>query len=364
MITFSSPRQEYKALHADIDSAITRVLDKGNFVLGCEVERFEQLFSSYVSADFCVGVGNGLDALTLSLMALDIGAGDQVIVPSHTFFATWLAVVRIGATPVCVDVDASTFLIRADRIQEKITRSTKAIIPVHLYGNVADIDMISRIAADCGIDVVEDAAQAHGSVYKGRRVGSHSRLVAWSFYPTKNLGCLGDGGAVTTSDPVLAHKLRLLRNYGSVEKYRHELLGLNSRLDELQAAVLSVKLQSLDNWNARRRFIAHFYNKNIKNSLVQLPDVLSNQVQSWHLYVVRCRSRDGLMGHLRDRGIPTLIHYAVPPSMQPALRFSSVFGSPSPVANDLAATVLSLPMHPFLTDGEIDHIVSSVNSFK
>jgi len=363
LIKFSDPLSEYLETKCEIDNAIAQVLNDGNYILGDQVNRFEYEFSRYVSAKYCVGVGNGLDALTLSLQALNIGNGDEVIVPAHTFFATWLAVLRLGAIPVGVEVEELTYTLNPDLIENKITKRTRAIIPVHLYGNPCHLDLIQKIANKHGLFVIEDAAQAHGTTYNDRKIGAHSHLIAWSFYPTKNLGCFGDGGAITTNDKALADTIKSLRNYGSSEKYVHDHQGANSRLDEIQAAILNVKIKHLDRWNSMRKNVANFYTSAINKNIVQLPHLSSTNSQSWHLFVIRSNSRDRLKLHLDNFGIPTLIHYPIPPFRQQAVRSLAINNSEFKLEDCIANTVLSLPMHPFLTEDDLKRIANAINSF-
>lgn len=364
MIKFADPLSEYLNLRAEIDANISRVLLSGNYVLGAFVEDFETQFSSYVGSSHCVGVGSGLDALVLALKALDIGEGDEVLVPTHTFFATWLAVLNVGAIPIGVQVRKDSFTIDPDSIEAKINHRTRAIIPVHLYGNSCEMDEILFLAKKYRLYVIEDAAQAHGAKYKGRRIGAHGDLVAWSFYPTKNLGCFGDGGALTTDNPQIATKLRALRNYGSTEKYIHDYLGLNSRLDEIQAAVLTVKLSQLDELNSKRAKIAEYYFQNICNASITLPKILLNQTQVWHLYVIQCEQRDKLKNHLQKLGIPSLIHYPIIPAKQTSI--SNLAQSSTYFFDEagLTSKILSLPMHPFLTQCDLYTIVQAINTFQ
>lgn len=364
MIKFADPLSEYHNLRAEIDANISRVLLSGNYVLGAYVENFETQFSSYVGSSHCVGVGSGLDALVLALKALDIGEGDEVLVPSHTFFATWLAVLNVGAIPIGVQVRKDTFTIDPDSIEAKINHRTRAIIPVHLYGNSCEMDEILFLAKKYRLYVVEDAAQAHGAQYKGRRIGAHGDLIAWSFYPTKNLGCFGDGGALTTDNAQIATKLRALRNYGSTEKYIHDYLGLNSRLDEIQAAILTVKLSHLDALNSKRAQIAEYYFQNIYNASVTLPKILLNQTQVWHLYVIQCEQRDKLKNHLQELGIPSLIHYPIIPANQTSILNLAQSSTNFVDDTGLTSKILSLPMHPFLSQRDLYTIVQAINTFQ
>lgn len=346
MIPFLDLGAAYQELKSEIDTAVHRVLDSGWYILGTEVDAFEEDWAQYCEADHAVGLANGLDALVLALRALEIGHGDEVIVPSNTYVATWLAVSAVGAQPVPVEPDQATHNIDVDRIAEAITPATRAILPVHLYGQPADLDPIIALARQRGIAVIEDAAQAHGARYKGRRIGAHGDIACWSFYPGKNLGALGDGGAITTNRGDLADKIRMLRNYGSSTKYVNEFKGVNSRLDPLQAAVLRAKLPHLDAWTDRRREIAAIYQEKLRSSGLILPKVPDWADPVWHLFVVRCAARDGLQEHLREQGTGTLIHYPIPPHMQKAYEDLAIGPDAFPIARRLADQVLSLPIGP------------------
>jgi dTDP-4-amino-4,6-dideoxygalactose transaminase len=358
-VPFLSLREAYEELREPLEAASHRVLASGWYVLGEEVEAFEQAWAAHVGADHCVGVGNGLDALHLTLRALDVGPGHEVIVPSHTFIATWLAVTYAGATPVPVEVNPATFNLDAAKVEAAITPRTRALVPVHLYGQPADLDPILEIADRRGLFVIEDAAQAHGARYRGRPVGSLGRAAAWSFYPGKNLGALGDAGAITTNDVALAARLRALRSYGAVRKYVHDEPGFNSRLDPLQAALLGVKLGHLDAWNQRRRAIAARYAEGLADlpGLV-LPAVAPGSDPVWHLYVVRHPARDLLQQRLTAAGIGTLIHYPIP--CHRAGAYAALAGLDLPVAGWLASTVLSLPMGPHLGGPQQDRVIAAV----
>ena len=338
----------YLELREQIDAAIARVAFRGHYILGSEVEAFEEEFAGYCGASHAIGVGNGLDALHLALRAMGVGPGDEVIVPSQTYIATWLAVTHAGAMPVPVEPDESTYNIDPALIEAAITRRTKVILPVHLYGQPADLDPVLEIARRHGLRVLEDAAQAHGARYKGRRIGSHGDAVAWSFYPGKNLGALGDGGAVTTNDAELAERIRTLANYGSKKKYFNEVAGFNSRLDPLQAAVLLVKLRHLDPWNDRRRLIAAHYLEALPGPGLILPHVPEWAEPVWHLFVVRHPRRDELQARLAEVGVGTLIHYPVPPHMQRAYSGMRFTDGTFAKALHLAGDVLSLPIGPHL----------------
>jgi dTDP-4-amino-4,6-dideoxygalactose transaminase len=352
----------YRELKTEIDAAIHRVLDSGWYILGPEVDAFEADWAAWCGADHAVGVANGLDALILALRALDIGPGDEVIVPSNTYIATWLAVTAVGARPVPVEPDPATHNIDPARIAAAITPATRALLPVHLYGQPADLDPILALARQHGLAVIEDAAQAHGARYKGRRIGAHGDVVCWSFYPGKNLGALGDGGAVTTNRPDLADRIRVLRNYGSRVKYVNEVQGVNSRLDPIQAAVLRAKLPYLDAWTDRRRAIAAAYSEGLRDSGLILPHVPNWAEPAWHLYVVRTPDRDGLQKRLSEAGVGTLIHYPIPPHMQEAYADLGLAPEALPLARDLAGEVLSLPMGPQLPLADAARVIDAVRA--
>jgi dTDP-4-amino-4,6-dideoxygalactose transaminase len=360
MIPFLDLKSPYTELKPELDRAISQVVESGWYVGGPEVEHFEADYASYCGAAHCVGVANGLDALHLGLRALGVMAGDEVIVPSNTYIATWLAVSHCGATPVPVDPDERTYNINPVLIEPAITPRTRAILPVHLYGQPADLDPILEIARKHGLRVIEDAAQAHGARYKGKRIGAHGDVVAWSFYPGKNLGAMGDGGAVTTNDSKIADRIRVLRNYGSGVKYVNEVQGYNSRLDPLQAAILRVKLAHLDEWNGRRAAIADRYRQGLRGCALTLPEVSQWAAPVWHLYVIRSSRRDGVQQTLADAGVGTLIHYPIPPHLQKAYRASCREQGAFPVAECLAGEVLSLPVGPHLTSDQADAVVSSL----
>lgn len=360
-VPFLDVRASYIELKHSIDAEVARVLNSGWYILDSTVEAFEREFANYCQSNFSIGVANGLDALHLALKAMDIGPGHEVLVPGNTFIATWLAVSQCGATPVPIEPCANTFNLDPALIEQSITPATKAIIPVHLYGQAADLDPIIEVARRHGLKVLEDAAQAHGALYKGRRIGSHSDAVAWSFYPGKNLGAFGDGGAVTTNDPDIAERIRILRNYGSKEKYVHEIRGFNSRLDPLQAAILRVKLKVLDDWNARRQKIADRYLSALRHhpELV-LPSVASHVDPVWHLFVVRTHQRDALRKYLLEHGIETLIHYPIPPHMQMTYADGYLPVRQLPVTEQLAREVLSLPMGPHMTDLSVETVINAL----
>jgi len=346
LIPFLNLHDGYRELKSEIDQAVLRVLDSGRYILGDEVEAFETEWASYCGASHSVGVANGLDALILSMHALGVGAGDEVIVPSHTFIATWLAVSAVGAIPVPIEPDIATFNIDPARIKNSITSRTKAIIAVHLYGQPADLDPILALTREHGLALIEDAAQAHGASYKGRRIGAHGDIVCWSFYPGKNLGALGDAGGVTTNRKDLAEQIKVLRNYGSRQKYIHEFTGVNSRLDPIQAAVLRVKLAHLDKWGDRRREVAAAYSATLANTKLILPQVAPGTEHTWHLYVVRSNRRDEMMRKLDAAGVGTQIHYPIAPHMQEAYKVLGYDADAFPLAKQLSGEVFSLPIGP------------------
>jgi dTDP-4-amino-4,6-dideoxygalactose transaminase len=353
VILCSNPKAQYEAHKDEIDEAIARVLGAGRYILGPEVEAFERELAQYCGTRFAVGVGSGTEALHIALSALGIGAGDEVVTTAHTAVATATAIRMCGATPVFADIDEKTFTIDANQVADSITRKTKAIVPVHIYGQPAPVD-------GWDLPVVEDCAQAHGARIGTKRVGSFGIAGAFSFYPTKNLGGIGDGGAVVTNDPELARRMRLLREYGWVERYVSSTDGWNSRLDELQAAILRVKLRHLDEDNARRRLIAKRYDEALADSVVGIPFVRDGVEHVYHLYVVTSGDRDTLQLHLRDHGVGALVHYPVPIHRQPA--FASRTGLQR--TERAAATVLSLPMYPELTDEEQRRVIDAVLSFQ
>jgi dTDP-4-amino-4,6-dideoxygalactose transaminase len=362
-IPFLDIKASYLELKDEFDAAYHRVMDSGWVLLGRETEAFEAEFAEYCEAKHCVAVGNGLDALRLVLQAWDIGPGDEVIVPSHTFIASWLAVSALGATPVPVEPNESTYNIDPERIEAAITSRTKAIMPVHLYGQPADMDPIMEVAAKHDLKVVEDNAQAQGARYKGRRTGALGHAAATSFYPGKNLGAFGDAGAVTTSDDALADRVRMLRSYGSKVKYQHELAGTNSRIDELQAAFLRVKLRYLDGWNARRKDIASMYMSHLKDGTYKLPYAPEWADPVWHLFVIRHANRDALQRHLSDQGVQTIIHYPITPHLSGAYAHRGFKLGALPVAERIASEVLSLPIGPQMAVESVQLTIASIHNF-
>lgn len=357
-VSFLDLKTLYLEIKDELDAAYRRVITSGWYILGPEVESFEAEFARYCEVKHCIGVGNGLEALHILLRAYGIGCGDEVIVPSNTFIATWLAVTECGATPVPVDPNMDTHNIDPGLISQAITSRTRAIIPVHLYGQTADMDPINLLAAKYGLVVIEDAAQSQGARYKNRRAGSLGHAAATSFYPGKNLGALGDGGAILTNDAAIAGKVKQLRNYGSKVKYQHEYIGYNSRLDEMQAAFLRVKLSVLDEWNARRRKIAAQYSELLAGTEIVLPHAPEYSEHVWHLYVIRSKQRDALREHLEQFGVSTIIHYPVPPHQQACYKEFNVHNLP--VAELLAGEVLSLPMSPALSAGDVGIVANAI----
>ncbi len=362
MIPFLDLKSPYIELKDEIDDAIARVLNSGWYIGGVEVESFEAEYSNYCGAKYAVGVANGLDALHLALRAMGVSAGDEVIVPSNTYIATWLAVNQCGAIPVPVEPDDRTYNIDPTRIEAAISSKTKAIVPVHLYGQPADLDPILTLAKKYRLYVLEDGAQAHGARYKGKKVGSHGDAVAWSFYPGKNLGAMGDGGAVTTNNLEIANRIKSLRNYGSNRKYIHEVQGFNSRLDPVQAAILRVKLKYLDEWNGRRKLIANQYIKELSGSGLILPKVPEWADPAWHLFVIQSNDRENLMFEMSKNNIETLIHYPIPPSMQTA--YHEYANKDLPISINLSKKILSLPIGPHLKSAEGSKILSLLRGAK
>lgn len=362
MIPFIDLKKEYTEIKWEINEAIQQVIEKGTFILGEETEKFEREFSSYIGVKHGVGVNSGSDALFLTLKALGISTGDEVITVSHTFIATADAITRNGATPVFVDINPETYCIDAEKIEEKITKRTKAILPVHIYGHPAEMDTIREIAQAHDLHVVEDACQAHGAEYGGKKVGSLSDAGCFSFYPIKNLGAYGDGGIIVTNNEELAAKLRMLRNYGQRQKYHHELIGINSRLDEIQAAILRVKLKHLNEWNSKRRENAKSYNELLSEAKIITP-AEKNAKHAYHLYVIRCKERDALKQYLLKNEIQTLIHYPTPVHKQKAYKdLSSSYRLP--ITEEICKEILSLPMFPQLTKKEIESVAKAIVNFQ
>ncbi len=360
MIRFGDLTLQYQAIKIELDEAIRSVLDSGWFILGKNVSAFEQEFATYCGAAFAVGVGNGTDALQLALMACGVGPGDQVITAPNGAAFTALAISATGAIPTFVDIDPDTYNMDPRRLEEAIGPHTRAILPVHLYGQPADMEPILAVARKHNLFVVEDAAQAHGGLYQGRRVGTLGDAGCFSFYPSKNLGAFGDGGMVVTDKPEIAEKVRMLRNGGQKTRYDHQLLGRNSRLDELQAAILRVKLTYLEKWNERRRHIAALYTALLGNSTVEPPAELPQAKHVYHLYIVRCQDRNALQKHLAEQGVETAIHYPVPIHLQKAYRGLNLAEGSFPITERYAKQVLSLPIYPELTDARVRQIAAYI----
>lgn len=363
-IPFLDMSAPYKELKSELDNAYQRVMESGWYILGAELDAFEREFAGYCGARYCVGVGNGLEALHLILRAYEIGEGDEVIVPSNTYIATWLAVSYTGAKPVPVEPNPRTYNLDPERIEVAITNRTRAILPVHLYGLPADMDALAALADKYELKVIEDAAQAQGALYNGRTSGNLGHAAGFSFYPGKNLGALGDAGAILTNDELLADKVRTLRNYGSKVKYYNDNKGYNSRLDEIQAAFLRAKLQHLDEWNERRRKAASLY----LDSLADVHDLILPYVPDWaspiwHIFAIRHPHRDNLQKHLKDHGIDTLIHYPVPPHLSGAYADLEFHTGDFPIAEAIASSELSLPMGPHLSLNDAEYIVDTIRSF-
>ena len=362
-IPFLDLKASYLELKSELDAAVQHVMNSGWYIQGEELRAFESEFAEYCNVKYCIGVGNGLDALHLILRSMDIGPGDEVIVPANTFIATWLAVSYAEATPIPVEPNEATYNIDPAMIEAAISQKTKAIMPVHLYGQPADMDLILEIASSYQLKVIEDAAQAHGARYKGKRVGGLGDAAGFSFYPGKNLGAFGDGGAVTTNDPIIAARVRQLSNYGSQIKYSHDMKGFNSRLDELQAAFLRVKLRYLDEWNDKRRNISDQYTKRLKDANIVTPTVHPNVIPVWHLYGIRHNKRDALQKHLLNNGIDTIIHYPIPVHKQLAYREFECFSDNMHLTQSIADSILSLPMYPGLRIEDVETIVKAIYSF-
>lgn len=362
-IPFGDLKRQYSAIRPEIDAAWRRVLERGWFILSEEVASFESEFASYLGARHCIAVGSGTDAIHVALAGVGVGPGDEVITAANTCVPTCSAISMAGATPVLVDVDPNNLNMDPGKVESAISSRTGAVVPIHLYGYPADIDPILRIAEARGIPVIEDVAQGHGAIYKGSKLGTLGRAGCFSFYPSKNLGAYGDGGAIATNDDELAVRLKSLRNYGETRRYYHSIKGFNSRLDEVQAAILRVKLGHLDEWNGRRRAIAARYNKEIINPAVHTPTPCYYGTENYHLYVVRSAQRDRLQEHLAGRQIGTLIHYPVPIHLQEAYKDLGKGLGDYPSSETCAAEVLSLPMFPELSEAEVTQIIEAVNSF-
>ena len=361
MISFGRLDLMHNEIRNEIDESIKRVIDNSYYIDGPYLKQFEEEWAKYCETKYCVGVGNGLEGLKLALLALGVKEDDEVIIPSHTFIATALAVSNCGAKPVFVEVNEDDYLINPLKIEEKITEKTKAIIVVHLYGQCCDMDKILDISKKYNLKVIEDAAQAHGSLYKGRKAGSLGDIAEFSFYPGKNLGCLGDGGCITTNNKELAEKIKELRNYGSSKKYVHDEKGFNSRLDEIQASILLAKLPYLDKWNNERRRIANRFNNEIKNEKIILPIESKNNYHVYHQYVIRVKNREKFQKYLNENDIPTMVHYPIAIYKQKA--YEEFKDLKLPIAEKLADEVVSLPLYYGLTEEEVNHIIDIINKY-
>lgn len=363
MIQYYDMRPMHTEINEEIEEAMHRVYKNNWFIMGTELENFEKEYADYCGVDYCIGVGNGLEALHLILRAYGIGQGDEVIIPANTFIATALAVSNTGARPVLVDADITTYNINTDLIENKITERTKAIIAVHLYGRVADMDSINKIAKKYNLKVIEDAAQAHNVRYKKKKAGSLGDAAAFSFYPTKNLGALGDGGAVTTNDRELARNVRMLRNYGSEVKYVNQCRGFNSRLDELQAAILRVKLKHLDDWTLERQRMADYYIDHLDNHNVIVTPKGIDGSDVWHIFPLLCEDRDDVQLYLKEQGIETIINYPIPIHLQDAYSDLGYKKGDFPVTEKIASEELSLPLWLGLGEEEQNSVIMSINNF-
>jgi dTDP-4-amino-4,6-dideoxygalactose transaminase len=363
-IPFLDMKSPYLELQSELDEAYRRVMESGWYILGEEVEAFEAEFAAYCGVRHCVGVANGLEALHLVLRAYGIGPGDEVIVPANTYIATWLAVSYAGATPIPVEPDADTYNLNPELVEAAISPRCRAILPVHLYGQPADMDPLLEIAHRHSLKVIEDAAQAHGATYHTRRAGSIGDAACWSFYPGKNLGAMGDAGGITTDDDELSDRVRVLRNYGSRTKYANEVKGFNSRLAPLQAAFLRVKLRHLDEWNRRRKLVAAAYLEGLAGvENLKLPTVLAGTESAWHLFVIQHPRRDELQRHLAEGGIGTLIHYPVPPHLSQAYGELGLKAGTFPISEAMAQRALSLPLGPHLLPAQLQAVMDAVRTF-
>lgn len=361
MIKFLDLEKVNNRFRSEIDARFKNILDKGWYLQGEENEKFAQNFAKYCGTNYAIGVANGLDAINLIIRAFEFGKGDEIIVPANTYIATILAISENNCTPVLVEPDINTYNINPDLIEEKITDKTKAIIVVHLYGQAVEMEKVWALAKKYNLKVIEDSAQAHGAIYQGKRVGNLSDASAFSFYPGKNLGCMGDGGAVTTNDKNLYEKIKAIANYGSDRKYHHIYKGVNSRLDELQAAVLDVKLPYLDKDNQRRREIANYYLENTKNDKIIMRKAYEEESNVWHIFPVRTDNREALQKHLEDNGIQTNIHYPTPPHKQGA--YKEWENQKYPVSEEIHRTIISLPISPVMTDEEVKKVVDIMNKY-
>ncbi len=362
MIKFLDLYKINERLRKEINGKITQVLDSGWYLLGEETENFEQNFAKYCGVKHCIGVANGLESLNLIIRGYGFAQGDEIIVPANTYIASILAISENGCTPILVEPDINTYNINPDLIEKKITSKTKAIMVVHLYGQAVQMQKIWALAQKYNLKIIEDSAQAHGAKYQNKRVGSLGDASGFSFYPGKNLGCVGDGGCVTTNDDELAQKIKALRNYGSHKKYHNVFIGMNSRLDEIQAGILDIKLKFLDEDNQKRKEIAKYYRKNIKNSNIILPNVYAEDAHVWHLFVVRTKQRDNFQKYLLDNEIQTIIHYPIPPHKQECYKLWNNLSYP--ITEEIHKSVLSLPISPVMSNDEVKKVVEVINEYK
>lgn len=362
MIKFLDLYKINERLRKEINGKITQVLDSGWYLLGEETENFEQNFAKYCGVKHCIGVANGLESLNLIIRGYGFAQGDEIIVPANTYIASILAISENGCTPILVEPDINTYNINSDLIERKITSKTKAIMVVHLYGQAVQMQKIWALAQKYNLKIIEDSAQAHGAKYQNKRVGSLGDASGFSFYPGKNLGCVGDGGCVTTNDDELAQKIKALRNYGSHKKYHNVFIGMNSRLDEIQAGILDIKLKFLDEDNQKRKEIAKYYRKNIKNSSIILPNVYAEDAHVWHLFVVRTKQRDNFQKYLLDNEIQTIIHYPIPPHKQECYKLWNNLSYP--ITEEIHKSVLSLPISPVMSNDEVKKVVEVINEYK
>lgn len=361
-VVFSTMKYIHEEIKKEMLDKFIKIYDKGWYILGEETKKFEEEFAKYIGVKYSVGVGNGLDALRLALLALGIKKGDEVIVPSNTYIATALAVSYVGAHPVLVDPDIETYNLSGENLEKYITKNTKAIIAVHLYGQSSEMSKVNEIAKKYGLYVIEDCAQSHGAIYKGKKVGSLSDIGCFSFYPGKNLGALGDGGAIVTNNKKLATKVRAIANYGSLEKYKHEYKGVNSRLDEIQAGFLRIKLKYLDRYTEERQKIAKYYLENINNNEIILPKIGSDRNHVWHIFAIRCKKRDKLQAYLKENGIDTLVHYPISIAKQKAYKLDKL--NDLEIANQISNEELSLPLYYGMKKEEVEYVIDTINKFK
>lgn len=362
LIKFQNFSRLYDDVKFELDTSYFETMSSGYYILGSKVKEFENNFSKFAGAKYCIGVASGLDALTIALKSLNLEKGSEVIVPANTYIATFIAIIRAGYVPVPVDADIKTLQIDANLIPNKITEKTRVIMPVHLYYQTPDMDVINEIAKENNLRVITDAAQGHGAKYKGKVVGSLAEAECFSFYPTKNLGAIGDAGCITTDNDDINYNSKLLRNYGEKENYVSDLIGYNSRLDEIQAGFLNVKLKYLNKWNERRRYIANRYLHEIHTEKITLPEIADYATPNWYLFPVFSEGRDNIKLELQRKGIISIIHYPVPPYLQPALKYLNYDAESFPNSSKIADTELSIPIDPYLSEDEISYVIDSLNN--